>query len=736
MAVLSNTIKLNDYMSPALRNICTAVNQTISTLEHMQRTMGADINVASMRSARNEIAQATIYLDNYENRVRETVNSTNRLGNSSTNAFSKMTSALRNYITTYGLAMAGKWVINTSDEMAQLNARVNMINDTLYETSELNKLIFNTAQEARGSYSDMAKVIARIRMNAGDAFSSTLEAVKFAEMINKQFKISGATLEETNAATLQLAQALGSGVLRGDELNSVFEAAPSILQSIADYLDVPIGKIRQMAKEGQITADVIKNAMLDPSTMNKINEQFSEIPLTWQDLWTRAVNNVKWGLMDTSSMLNNMANSESMLSFVDNLSNITYALATGLAMAIQGIATVANFAYENWSMLAPILTTVLALVALYKGELLVLKGLEMAHAIWTNACAISTQLWAVATGAQTGAQLALNTALYSCPLTWYIAMIVLVIGAFFLLIAVINQVTGANISAVGVIVGSWYAAGAIIRNIFYAICNVAMAVFEVIYNACVVAVTGVQNGFIALENTGLSVFEAVANRAIDLGNAIQRGILWGVNKAIDGLNALANFANKLPGINLPTLSHVGGGSMGHVSFGRKAYKTPNFASINSSMFKFDSISDAYKNGYSIGSAWADKILGKDKNNKVDKNLQALIDQMGKDDGTLGNTPGAGGGNAGGGNAGKHIKDTADNTSKILDELKATGENIEYLRDLAEREVINRFTTAEIKINMTNNNSISKDMDIDGVVRKLTDSVVEAMNTSAEGVHIA
>ena len=97
---------------------------------------------------------------------------------------------------------------------------------------------------------------------------------------------------------------------------------------------------------------------------------------------------------------------------------------------------------------------------------------------------------------------------------------------------------------------------------------------------------------------------------------------------------------------MPTLSHVGGGSIGHVSFGRKAYKTPNFASINSSMFKFDSISDAYKNGYSIGAAWADKILGKDKNNKVDKNLQALIDQMGKDDGTLGNTPGAGGGNAG------------------------------------------------------------------------------------------
>ena len=729
MAVLSNTIKLNDYMSPALRHICTAVNQTISTFEHMHRTMGTDINVASMRSARNEIAQATVYLDNYDNQVRETINNTNRLGNRSLGVFDRMTRSLGNYITTYGLAMAGKWILNTSDEMAQLNSRVNMINDTLYQTSELNKLIFQTAQDARGSYSDMAKTITRIRMNAGDAFGSTIEAVKFAEMINKQFKISGATLEETNAATLQLTQALGSGVLRGDELNSVFEAAPSILQSIADYLDVPIGKIRQMAKEGQITAEVIKNAMLDPGTMNKINEQFSEIPLTWQDLWTRAVNNVKWGLMDTSTMLNEMANSESMLAFVDNLSNMTYALATGLAMAIQGIATVANFAYENWSMLAPILTTVLTLVALYKGELLILKGIEMAHAFWTNACAIATQIWAFATGAQTGAQLALNTALYACPLTWYIAMIVLVVGAFFLLIAIINQVTGANISAVGVICGAWYAAGAIIKNIFISILNIALIVGTNIINGFIAVVTNVQNLFIGLYNIWVDCTNGIGERAARAGNWIAEKIARGVNFAIDAINGLISAMNMIPGVDIGKVGHVTPGRISYQGASHKAFKTPKYLSTN--ILGYDSIADAYKNGYSIGSAWVDKIFGKDKNNKVDKNLQALIDQMGNDNGAVGSSPGAGGGNPG-----KHIKDTADNTAKIVDELKATGENIEYLRDLAEREVINRFTTAEIKINMTNNNSISNDMDIDGVVRKLTDGVVEAMNTSAEGTHIA
>ena len=729
MAVLSNTIKLNDYMSPALRHICTAVNQTISTFEHMHRTMGTDINVSSMRSARNEIAQATVYLDNYDNQVRETINNTNRLGNRSLGVFDRMTRSLGNYITTYGLAMAGKWILNTSDEMAQLNSRVNMINDTLYQTSELNKLIFQTAQDARGSYSDMAKTITRIRMNAGDAFGSTIEAVKFAEMINKQFKISGATLEETNAATLQLTQALGSGVLRGDELNSVFEAAPSILQSIADYLDVPIGKIRQMAKEGQITADVIKNAMLDPSAMNKINEQFSEIPLTWQDLWTRAVNNVKWGLMDTSTMLNEMANSESMLAFVDNLSNMTYALATGLAMAIQGVATVANFAYENWSMLAPILTTVVGLIGYYKTIIALAKIETMLHA---RAQAFSNGItWASVQAklAETGAQLGLNSALYACPLTWYAMAIMVVVGAFFLLIAVINKVTGANISAVGVICGAWYAAGAIIKNIFISILNIALIVGTNIINGFIAVVTNVQNLFIGLYNIWVDCTNGIGERAARAGNWIAEKIARGVNFAIDAINGLISAMNMIPGVDIGKVGHVTPGSISYQGASHKAFKTPKYLSTN--ILGYDSIADAYKNGYSIGSAWVDKIFGKDKNNKVDKNLQALIDQMGKDNGAVGSSPGAGSGNPG-----KHIKDTADNTAKIVDELKATGENIEYLRDLAEREVINRFTTAEIKINMTNNNSISNDMDIDGVVRKLTDGVVEAMNTSAEGTHIA
>ena len=641
-----------------------------------------------------------------------------------------MTNSLKNMVSMYAVMQGVKWLVGVSDEMSQVNAKLNMINDTGYGVVRLNQAIFKTANDARAVYSDMASQIAKIRMNTGDLFN-TSEAIQFSSILNKQFKIAGATVEETKNATTQLVQALGSGVLRGDELNSVFEAAPSILQVVADYMNVPIGKIRELASEGQITSQILKNALLDPQTVQKVNEDFSNIPLTFGDLWTRAINNVKFGLGETSLMLNQIANNENMLRFVDNLTGMTQAISSVLVVALQGLATIGNFAYENWSLLAPVLTTVLSLLALYKGEQAIMWVLEQLNAFWTNAHALAMFLLGTATTETATAQSVLNGMLYACPLTWYLAMIMAVVGGFFLLIGIINKVTGANISAVGVIVGAWYGAGAIIQNIFFGICNVAMMTFAFIYNSCVAAVTGVQNGFISMENIALSVFESVANRAIDLGNAIQRGILWGVNKAIDGLNALANFANNIPGINLPTLNHVGGGSMSHVSFGRKAYKTPNYVDVSSSLFNFKDVGAAYNKGYGIGANWKKYLFGIDKNTNATNDLINSLYNKDYSNGVGGSAnPGIGGG------SGSTLKDIANNTAAIYDEMKATGINVEYIRDLAEREVINRYTTAEIKVEMTNNNNISNDVDVDGVIRRMTDGVTEAINTSAEGVHIA
>lgn len=168
MAVLKNSIQLNDYVSPALRNICNAVNQTISVMERLNHRMGDDINASSLEFARNTINSTRNSLISTNETLRQTQTEFDHTGVRGTNAFNKMTNALRNYITTYGVAMGARWLLKTSDEMSMINTKINMINNTMLSTVELNKLIFQTAQNARAGYAEMANTITRIRMNAGE----------------------------------------------------------------------------------------------------------------------------------------------------------------------------------------------------------------------------------------------------------------------------------------------------------------------------------------------------------------------------------------------------------------------------------------------------------------------------------------------------------------------------------------------------------------------------------------
>lgn len=728
MAVLSSTIKLNDYMSPALRNICTAVNQTISTLENLNNTMNTDINMASMQSARNEIAQAITCLDTYDNQVQETINSTNRLGYNSNSVFSRMTNSLKNMVSMYAVMQGMKWLGGVSDEMAQVNTKLNMINDTGYGVVRLNQAIFDTANDARAVYSDMASQIAKIRMNTGNLFN-TSEAIQFSSMLNKQFKIAGATVEETKNATTQLVQALGSGVLRGDELNSVFEAAPSILQAVADYMDVDIGKIRELASEGQITSQILKNALLDPQTVQKVNEDFSNIPLTFGDLWTRTLNNVKMGLMETSNTLSSIANNSNMLEFIDNIQYMTQAFSTGLVMTFTTLATIANFAYENWSMIAPILGTVVGIIGYYKSVLALARLETMLHArtqAYSNGitwASVSAKL------AETSAQLGLNSALYACPWTWYLMGAMAVVGGFFLLIAVINQVTGANISAVGVIVGAWYGAGAIIQNIAIALYNLINTMIASVINMFSYSTAFIVNMFIAVVNAGIDMANRLGEWGNKAGNWIAEGIARGCNAAIDMINRVIEFANMLPGVNISTLDHVHARTSKTGGAKKISYINPASASIN--LMGYKDVGAAYNKGYSIGANWKKYLFGIDKNTNATNDLINSLYNKDYSNGVGGSAnPGIGGG------SGSTLKDIANNTAAIYDEMKATGINVEYIKDLAEREVINRYTTAEIKVEMTNNNNISKDVDVDGVIRRMTDGITEAINTSAEGIHIA
>jgi len=269
--------------------------------------------------ATNKILDASGVTDKFNKKLENT-------GASAT----KASSGLGKLMGTVVSLAAIKKTLDLADEMTQTTARLNLINDGLQTTAELQDMIMASANRSRASYASMADVVAKLGLRAGDAFNnSNQEIIAFAETLNKMFVIAGASQEEMRSASLQLTQALGSGVLRGEELNAVFEAAPNIIQAIADYMKVPIGQIRNLAAEGQITADVVKNALFDAA--GKVDEQFRNMPMTFGQAWTIIQNS----LLETFLPL------------------------------IQTIAKGAQWIGDNWKTLEPIFYGVAAGVGAY-----------------------------------------------------------------------------------------------------------------------------------------------------------------------------------------------------------------------------------------------------------------------------------------------------------------------------------------------------------------------------------
>lgn len=249
--------------------------------------------------------------------------------------------------------------LSLADSLTNTNARLSMIADPGETAEDLQAKIMASANRSRANYLSTSSAIGQMGIMAGDAFNNNDELIAFMEAINKQFVIAGTSAAGIDSAMLQLTQAMSSGVLRGEELNSVFEQAPNIIQTIADYLNVPIGQIRDMASEGQITADVVKNAML--SATDDINEQFEQMPRTWEQLWNQLQN---IALQASQPILNAVSwvadNIDIAIKWIsDNMENIlpilmgvaAAAAVVGASMVASGLATAAAWAAANWPIL-------------------------------------------------------------------------------------------------------------------------------------------------------------------------------------------------------------------------------------------------------------------------------------------------------------------------------------------------------------------------------------------------
>jgi tape measure domain-containing protein len=560
----------------------------------------------------------------------------------------------------------------------------------------------------------MADVVARFGNNARDAFSSSQEVVAFADLIQKQMTIAGASTDEASNAMLQLSQALGSGVLRGDELNSIFEQAPNLIQSIADYLDVPIGQIRAMAQEGELTADIVKSAIF--ASADDINAKFEAMPMTWGQIWQSFQNTALIAFQPVLQRINEIGNSEAFQNFVNNAIEDLAVLAGVVLNIFDVIGAVGQFMADNWSIIEPIVMGVVAALAAYLAIATLVNAINGIMAIINGVTAASEALAAGATFMWTVNQYGLNAALMACPITWIILLIIALIAVIFAVCQAIAKLTGVANTGFGVITGGINVVIQFFKNLGLTVANIALGIASAISALCQNIVTAFSNAIANVQTFFYNLLSTAMSVIAQIANALN--MLPFVEIDVSGIQSAAtDYANKAQAAQDSKGEYVDVG-----------------AAFSEGMGTFDTWSDGWaSDAFNSGAAWGDGVA-----NNISSALDGFKDSMSVDipdpgdytsgfDQAVANGIGASG-------LGDAANDIAGSTGSIKDSLDVTEEDLKYLRDIAEQDAVNRFTTAEIHIEQTNNNNINNDMDLDGVIDRLTDGVNEAIDSATEGVH--
>lgn len=695
-----------DNANAELEQLRMQLNQAIQEQNSLNQAM-QNMDVSAANDAYLRLSQT---VGNTERYIRDNVDEQGRFNqeiSAGTQQANELTNTIKRAVAAYvSIQSVGK-ALNISDELVQTTSRLNMMNDGVQTTAELVNMVYAAAQDARGSFSQMADVVARFGNNAKDAFSSSEEVVAFADLIQKQMTIAGASTQEAANAELQLSQALGSGVLRGDELNSIFEQAPNLIQNIADYLDVPIGKIREMAADGELSADVVKAAIF--SAADDINSKFNEMPMTWGQMWQSMQNTALIAFQPVLQRLNDLANSEAFQTFIQGAIEAMATLANILLNVFEVAASVGAFIGDNWSIIAPIIYGVIAALGAYLAIMGIVNAITAISAAIDATKAAADALAAGQTFLWTVQQYGLNAALAACPITWIIVLIIALIAIIFAVCNAIAKMTGIANSGFGVITGGVNVVIQFFKNLGLTVANIALGIGNAIaalasnmMTAFHNAICSIQSWFYNLLSTALSVIEGICAALNKL--PFVEFDYSGISSAADDYAAKASEA----------------------AGNKEDYQSISDA-FNEGFTTFDAFQDGWaSDAFNAGAAWGDGVADKVSN-------FSLSDVFGKTD-----IPNVGDYTSGFADAiansgvGDGIGNIDDNTGKIKDSLDITEEDLKYLRDIAEQEAINRFTTAEVTINQTNNNNVSSDTDLDGFITALDDAMGEAIDEVTNG----
>lgn len=467
-------------VNSSLADMARAQTDVAKSMQEQKDTLG---ELASAATKAAEAAQkATTANRNHKESTDEAKKSADQLTQS-------LKSLVASYVSIQGLKKA----VDLSDSLVSMRARLDRMNDGLQTTQELEAMIYQSAQRSRGSFTDTMGLVSQLGTMAGDAFSSSKEIVQFAEQLNKQLAMSGASGASAQAAILQLEQGLASGVLRGDELNSVMEQAPALAKSIADYMQVSVGELREMGSQGQITADIVKNALF--AAAKDTNAEFEKTPMTWAQVWTVASNTAVRALDPLLTAINWVAN---------NL-NVAIPLVVSLGSAFGVLLIAAN---------------------------------------WTNILATATKTAA-------SMQAFYNAVMAANPIALTAAAVLVLVAALYGGVAAFNKLTGSSISATGIITGAFATVGAFVFNgVLVPLHNGFAAFVNFLGNAFNDPITAIDVLFYDMSITSLKYIQNVAQGLEGLINMIpgvEVNMTSGIDKLIGKLEYGRNWTIKQNG---------------------------------------------------------------------------------------------------------------------------------------------------------------------------------------------
>lgn len=750
MATIRTAIQIEDRLSQPIRAMHNAVSMMVNQMEAMHVASGTLFDTSSIALMRRELGNAANSMNQIEQEIRSADNAQGGLNNRIRDGTDEMNGLVKKvgaligaYLSLQGLSKA----IEISDELTNTKARVQLLVEDmpvipdqlakvdfgLGDMSDIElaqQLIHDAAQRSYSSFKDTADMVSRIGTNARDSFSNLSEVVAFSELVQKQFGIAGASAVEASNATIQLSQALASGVLRGDELNSIFEQAPNLISTIADYMGEPLGAIRDLAADGMITADIVKNAMF--AATDEINKKFDSMPATWSQMWTYFKNESLRAFGPVLQKINEIANSDRFKEFSASAIQALYMIADAINITLTAMTTVGSFVYDNWSFIAPVIGGVTAALIINAGAW-AWNNREIAINALMTATAAIRNLWYVATTVLstwatygfTAAMAALSIAIAANPIAWLIGAIVVLIVIFYLAIAAINHFTGSSISATGIVAGAFMVLGTFIYNSIAYLWNMWASYIEFFVNITQGRTYAVRRLFYNLATNVLDVIISMTKGWDGFATSFVNAIIDAVNKAIRAWNW---FIDKLPDGISKTIGLKAGTEYSH-----RESITSDIENLKGTLddwvgeppddyweapkMEMKSLGDAWDTGYNWGANMLDSMKGQGAN--TDALMKSVNESLGLGDKLdKGNEAG---------------KKTADNTKKTADGVKMMNEDLKYLRDIAAQEAINRFTTAKIEVKMSNENHINNDMDLDGIIDQMVVKTEEAMQTVAEGV---